>query len=92
MSSRQLAGWMAYDRVDPFGESRADYRNGLLISVIMAIMGKEARPQDFMLSPEDRGQSATEQHPNVARFEEMFEALNEGTTEDDYSHKPASQD
>ena len=42
---------MAYDRLEPFGELRADYRNGLLIATVLGIMGEEADPRQFMLLP-----------------------------------------
>ena len=79
MSSRQLAEWMAYDRLEPFGELRADYRNGLLIATILAIMGKEADPQQFMLLPDKLGNTSTQRkHGSVAQFEQMFAMLQEG--------------
>jgi len=71
---------MAYDALEPFGELRADFRNGLLISTIMAIMGQQAKPQDFMMLPKDE-MGRLEQanaHPSVATFEAMFGELNEG--------------
>ena len=51
MTSRQLAEWMAYDRLEPFGELRADYRNGLLIATMLRIMGEDADPRAFLLAP-----------------------------------------
>ena len=79
MSSRQLAEWMAYDALEPFGELRADYRNGLLISVILALMGNEADPQDFMLLLDrDRAKRDQREHGSVTQFEALFDELQKG--------------
>ncbi len=34
MSSRELAEWRAYDRLEPIGEPRADFRMAVLTSLI----------------------------------------------------------
>lgn len=53
LSSRQLSEWMAYDRLEPFGEERADLRAGVVASVIANVnrgkKGKAYSPQDFTL-------------------------------------------
>lgn len=52
MSSRDISEAMAYDKLNPFGESRSDLRAGIIASVIAnANKGKGAKtftPQDFM--------------------------------------------
>jgi hypothetical protein len=44
---------MAYYRMDPFGEERADLRAGLIASVLVNLKKRKgdtpSRPQDFML-------------------------------------------
>ena len=42
MSSRQLAEWMAYAAVEPFGEDRADYRVAHALAVVVNLL----RPAD----------------------------------------------
>lgn len=51
MSSRELAEWMAYDRIEPFGDERADLRSAIVASTfanIHARKGKSFAPVDFM--------------------------------------------
>lgn len=50
-SSREFAEWMAYYRLEPWGEWRADYRNGLALSTYLNTKlpkGKRVKPDDFM--------------------------------------------
>ncbi len=53
IDSQEFAEWMAYDRVDPFGEHRADLRAALVASVIAnSNRGKNKsafKLEDFML-------------------------------------------
>lgn len=53
MDSQEFCDWLAYDRVDPFGESRADLRTALLASIIANVnRGKNQPPfkiEDFLL-------------------------------------------
>lgn len=53
MSSEELAEWMAYERLEPFGETRADIRTALVCSTLANInRDKKVKPykiQDFML-------------------------------------------
>lgn len=61
MSSAQLAEWMAYEKLEPWGESRADLRAGIIASTFANIFRnkeKQRKPYnitDFMPSfePED---------------------------------------
>jgi len=56
LSSPQLSEWEAYDRLEPIGEWRADFRTATLISAVVnlakSIWGKEGgkmtSPTDFM--------------------------------------------
>lgn len=51
MSGRELSEWMAYDRLSPIGEERADLRAGIVSSVIAnthRTKGDPFKPQDFM--------------------------------------------
>lgn len=45
MSSQQLAGWQAYDRLDPFGLERFDLHAAMLLATIRnALRGKDDDP------------------------------------------------
>lgn len=51
MSSAELTDWLAYWRLDPFGEERADLRAGIVAATtanVWAGKGKRAKPADFM--------------------------------------------
>ena len=52
LSSTQIAEWMAYFRLEPSGERRADLRAGIIASTVAnAHRAKDSRPykpQDFM--------------------------------------------
>lgn len=51
MSARELAEWMAFDRISPIGEDRADLRAGIIASVIAnshRVKGDPFTPADFM--------------------------------------------
>ena len=53
MSAREYAEWMAYSRVEPWGEERADLRAALICKVLADIntpKGKQGpKLEDFML-------------------------------------------
>ena len=52
ISSAQFAEWLAYARLEPWGEERADLRAGIVASTIANVnrgKGQKAyNPQDFM--------------------------------------------
>lgn len=52
LDSRQIAGWMAYFSVEPFGEHAAYWRAGVIAATIANVnRGKSQRalkPEDFM--------------------------------------------
>jgi hypothetical protein len=71
ISSHAYAEWMAYSRIEPWGEEREDLRIGILASMIANMFrekGKKAyQPQDFILNfePEDE----------EAKVQKMIESL-----------------
>lgn len=87
MTSRQLAEWMAYAAVEPFGEARADYRAAHALAVLVNLLtGRDAPPvavQDLLprvgaLADDDRaqweaqaGEGEAVKHPNVIMFERI---------------------
>ena len=53
MGSRELSEWMAYERVEPWGESRADLRMGIISSTLANVHRQSDdypvyKPADFM--------------------------------------------
>jgi hypothetical protein len=52
VDSRELAEWMAYDRLDPLGDERADYRAAIIAATVAnRSRGKGERsysPADFV--------------------------------------------
>jgi len=51
LTSRQLAEWMAYYSIEPFGEHAAYWRAGVIASTIANVFrgkrGKAMKPEDF---------------------------------------------
>ena len=48
ISSREFAEWIAYNRLEPFGERRADLRTGIVASVIANVnRDKKKRSKPF---------------------------------------------
>jgi|SRR5688500_10845477 len=48
VSSREFIEWMAYYRLEPFGELRSDLRNGITASVIANVnRDKKRKPKPF---------------------------------------------
>lgn len=52
MSARELSEWMAYDRIDPFGEERGDLRAGILAS-LLANINRDRKKKSDPFSPLD---------------------------------------
>jgi hypothetical protein len=61
LDQRQLAEWMAYYEVHPWGEEIDDLRHGINTAAIVNMLrskGKAAKPQDFMVNkPEKKKQT-----------------------------------
>lgn len=68
MSAREFAEWMAYSRIEPWGEERADYRAALICKIsadIATPKGKQPmKLQDFLLK--------FDREPKVQTTEEMI--------------------
>lgn len=52
LDSAELTEWMAFDRMEPIGEFRADLRAGIIASTVANYGGRDIRearkPSDFM--------------------------------------------
>lgn len=61
MSGAELAHWFAYYEVDPWTEDRADWRSGMVCSVIAnCLTGSKHGPDDFTPKFKPAGQHADE--------------------------------
>lgn len=52
ISSRQLTEWMAFSKLEPFGEERADLRMGILAALI-ANVNRDPKKQPAPYEPDD---------------------------------------
>lgn len=61
ISSREFTEWIAYNRIEPFGEKRADIRSAIVASVIANVnRDKKKKPSPFKTDdfmPEFEGES-----------------------------------
>jgi len=85
MTGREYNQWRAYERLEPFGDYRADLRNGILCSIVSNIMGGKAKPGDFMLEF-DPGQKEFESSETIMGFLKAH-AMATGTVLDQYGRK-----
>lgn len=73
-TSAELSEWMAYARVNPFGEWRADARAAMIARTIVMMMrdpkGPMPKLSDFMLSFEPEREATQEEV--IAYFRETF--------------------
>lgn len=69
LSSRQIAEWMAYYNIEPFGEHPAYWRAGVIAATIANVnRGKRSRvvkPEDFM-PPELKAKQGTQSVEEMA--------------------------
>ena len=52
VSSIELSEWMEFDRLEPFGDGRADLRAGIIASTVANYSGKTLK-EDISLNPSD---------------------------------------
>ncbi len=87
MSSAELTEWMAFDAIEPFGDMRADYRNGILAALVANALGGEQAAYtaiDFMPTLTEEQRRATSKalknatpapaEVNMETFEQIYEA------------------
>ena len=81
MSSLELAGWMAYDRISPIGPERHDINQAIQTSVIAnANRGKRSKtfkPADFMPFA-DKPEKATDAEQMKERLNALMHHQNRG--------------
>ena len=79
VDSREFSEWMAYYRIDPWGEERADLRSGTICAVLANInsaRGKSFKPGDFMFSEskKSRWQPVDQQRATLLAFSRAHNA------------------
>lgn len=76
MSRRRLMEWLAFYRIDPWGEQRADLRMGVLASTMIQLGAKPSsqapKPIDFLLYPETGPASQTQSIEQQKAFARMM--------------------
>jgi hypothetical protein len=79
MTSRDISEAMAYERLQPIGEARADFRAGIIASVIANINRKQGAkpftPSDFM--PEFGAKKRKQSSVLVEKIKEVFKVGND---------------
>jgi hypothetical protein len=60
MTAREFGQWLAYRRIQPYGEEAADLRNAILCCVVRGLLGNRAKLEDFLLRSKDPEQVARE--------------------------------
>lgn len=49
ISAAEFSEWLAYEKLNPIGEQRADLRAGIIASVVASVFGRKTyKPADFM--------------------------------------------
>lgn len=80
ISSAEFAEWMAYYRLDPQGQDRADLRSGIVAATVAnASRGRKTKaykPKDFMPDFEKAAPAATDWKAQKAKFKAFAMAHN----------------
>ena len=79
ISAREFAEWMAYDRIDPMGEGRADLRAGIIAAVMRNswCKGAPAKPADFM--PNFKRQDGPDPEQLQQKIRAIFKGIANGS-------------
>jgi hypothetical protein len=79
LSSRELSEWMAFSTIEPFGETQADYRAGLIASATANASGnykKALTPSDFIyIYKQPKQMSMIDRRQEQERQMSMFKSL-----------------
>jgi len=71
IDSAEFAEWIAYHRIDPFGEFRDDYRFAMLCDVICKMQGtkNKTKAEDFLLDfePKEKKSQSVDEMKNALR-------------------------
>lgn len=79
MSGEEFAEWVAFSRLHPFGEERADLRNGILACEVLRPHLKKGvmiKPQDFM--PDFMPKKPKSPEEIMAHFARVAKRMNNG--------------
>lgn len=71
INSAEFAHWVAYYRIDPFGDERADLRAGIIASTVANVhatkKSQQLKPADFMPDFEPPKRQSTKEMIDVMR-------------------------
>lgn len=78
MSGRELMEWLAYARLDPFGEARADLRQAITSCVVAnGLGGKQHQIRDFVPKfDEDEAQDPVAMKDALVMWARAWNAVN----------------
>lgn len=71
INTPEFIEWMAYDRISPFGEERADWRLAQLTAIVANILrgrGKRAKVSDFIWKDKPPRQTVDQQRSIFKAF------------------------
>lgn len=78
MTADELSEWHAFYRLEPFGEERADLRNGIVASILVNTNlkkgAKATTPLDFMPFADKKSQDASDQKAQFKQFTATMKA------------------
>ena len=79
IDSQEFTEWMAYAALEPFGETRADLRAGIVASTIANVWrsgeSEPFTPGDFMPTFEPQEPEPVERDAEILHQQQLFEAL-----------------
>jgi hypothetical protein len=74
LTRKELLEWQVYDRIEPFGEQRADLRSAIVATVVNNSQGGKAKVKDFMPTFEPpKKQTASEMAEMFANLAKSLE-------------------
>ncbi len=75
--SKEFALWVAYYRIDPWGESRADLRAGIMASTVANVGVRDSRfkPSDFMPKFDNKIERVNDEPQSEEEMKRQLEAF-----------------
>lgn len=74
MSAEEFVEWIAFNRIEPFGEERMDWRFAQLICSMLRALGGKPKMADYFWTAEPQRQSPQEVEHVLRSFFEAHQA------------------